>query len=81
MLPGQDPTLKPEELGEIPANVTTTAFTPQLEAPERTDFFLAHAGIGSVTEALYNGAPPVFPAGPGINRFSHPPVVKLGYLW
>ena len=48
-------TLKPENLGEIPANVTTMAFTPQLEVLEHTDFFLTHAGIGSVMEALYNG--------------------------
>ncbi len=50
-------TLKPEDLGEIPANVTTMAFTPQLEVLEHTDFFLTHAGIGSVMEALYNGVP------------------------
>ena len=48
-------TLKPEDLGEIPANVTTMAFTPQLEVLEHTDYFLTHAGIGSVMEALYNG--------------------------
>ena len=48
-------TLKPEDLGEIPANVTTMAFTPQLEVLEHTDFFLTHAGIGSVMEALYKG--------------------------
>ncbi len=50
-------TLKPEDLGEIPANVTTMAFTPQLEVLAHTDFFLTHAGIGSVMEALYFGVP------------------------
>ena len=50
-------TIKPEDLGEIPANVTTMAFTPQLEVLEHTDFFLTHAGIGSVMEALYFGVP------------------------
>lgn len=50
-------TIKAEDLGEIPANVTTMAFTPQLEVLEHTDFFLTHAGIGSVMEALYNGVP------------------------
>ena len=50
-------TIKPEDLGEIPANVTTMAFTPQLEVLEHTDFFLTHAGIGSVMEALYHGVP------------------------
>lgn len=49
--------IKPEDLGEIPANVTTMAFTPQLEVLEHTDYFLTHAGIGSVMEALYNGVP------------------------
>lgn len=49
--------IRPEDLGEIPANVTTMAFTPQLEVLEHTDYFLTHAGIGSVMEALYNGVP------------------------
>ena len=49
--------IKPEDLGEIPANVTTMAFTPQLEVLEHTDYFLTHAGVGSVMEALYNGVP------------------------
>lgn len=50
-------TIKPEYLGEIPANVTTMAFTPQLEVLEHADYFITHAGIGSVMEALYNGVP------------------------
>ena len=50
-------TIKPEDLGEIPANVTTMAFTPQLEVLQHTSFFLTHAGVGSVMEALYNGVP------------------------
>ena len=50
-------TIKAEDLGEIPANVTTMAFTPQLEVLAHTDFFLTHAGIGSVMEALYFGVP------------------------
>lgn len=47
--------LKPEDLGEIPANVTVMPFTPQLEVLEHTDYFFTHAGIGSVMEALYYG--------------------------
>ncbi len=50
-------TLKPEDLGDIPANVTVMAFTPQLEVLEHTNYFLTHAGTGSVMEALYNGVP------------------------
>ena len=50
-------TIKAEDLGEIPANVTTMAFTPQLEVLQHTSFFLTHAGVGSVMEALYNGVP------------------------
>lgn len=49
--------LKPEDLGEIPANVTTMAFTPQLEVLSKCDYFLTHAGTGSVMEALYFGVP------------------------
>ncbi|MBO5657308.1 MAG: hypothetical protein J6R94_03895 [Agathobacter sp.] len=50
-------TLKPEDLGEIPANVTTMAFTPQLEVLAKTDYFITHAGTGSAMEALYFGVP------------------------
>lgn len=49
--------LKPEDLGEIPENVTTMAFTPQLEVLEKADFFITHAGTGSAMEALYYGVP------------------------
>ena len=48
-------TLKPEDLGEIPANVQVMAFTPQLEVLEKADYFITHAGTGSVIEALYYG--------------------------
>ena len=50
-------TLKPEDLGEIPSNVTTMAFTPQLEVLEKTDYFITHAGVGSLMEAFYYGVP------------------------
>jgi MGT family glycosyltransferase len=49
--------LKPKDLGEIPANVTTMAFTPQLEVLEHCDYFITHAGTGSAMEALYYGVP------------------------
>ncbi len=48
-------TLKPEDLGDIPANVQVMAFTPQLEVLEKADYFITHAGTGSVMEALYYG--------------------------
>lgn len=50
-------TIKRSDLGEIPANVAVMAFTPQLEVLEHTDYFLTHAGTGSVMEALYYGVP------------------------
>ena len=50
-------TLKPEDLGEIPANVQVMAFTPQLEVLEKADYFITHAGTGSAMEALYYGVP------------------------
>ncbi len=50
-------TLTKEELGEIPANVRTFSFLPQLEVLENADFFITHAGIGSVMEAAYYGVP------------------------
>ena len=50
-------TIKPEDLGEIPENVTLMAFTPQLEVLEHTSYFITHAGTGSVMEAMYFGVP------------------------
>ena len=50
-------TLTKEEIGEIPANVRTFSFLPQLEVLENADFFITHAGIGSVMEAAYYGVP------------------------
>ena len=50
-------TLTAEDIGEIPANVKTFPFLPQLEVLENADFFITHAGIGSVMEAAYYGVP------------------------
>jgi len=50
-------TLTTEDLGEIPSNVKTFSFLPQLEVLENADFFITHAGIGSVMEAAYYGVP------------------------
>jgi MGT family glycosyltransferase len=50
-------TLKKEEIGEIPANVKIFPFLPQLEVLENADFFITHAGIGSVMEAACYGVP------------------------
>lgn len=46
-----------EELGEIPANVTVMPFTPQLQVLKHADYFITHAGTGSVMEAMYHGVP------------------------
>lgn len=50
-------TLTAEDIGEIPANVKTFPFLPQLEVLENADYFITHAGIGSVMEAAYYGVP------------------------
>ncbi len=50
-------TLTAEEIGEIPANVKTFSFLPQLEVLENASYFVTHAGIGSVMEAAYYGVP------------------------
>lgn len=49
--------MRPEELGEIPSNVTVMPFTPQLEALKHADYFITHAGTGGVMEAMYHGVP------------------------
>jgi len=49
--------VKPESLGEIPANVTTGAYLPQLDILEKASLFVTHAGTGSVMESIYYGVP------------------------
>ncbi len=51
--------LTPEQLGDIPPNVTLMPFAPQLEILPHTDCFITHAGTGSAMEALYFGAPSI----------------------
>ena len=50
-------TLTAEDIGEVPANVKTFQFLPQLEVLENASYFITHAGIGSVMEAAYYGVP------------------------
>lgn len=50
-------TLRPEDLGPVPENVTLLPFAPQLQILPHTDCFITHAGTGSAMEALYFGAP------------------------
>lgn len=50
-------TIQAKDLGGIPENVTVMPFTPQLDVLAHTDYFVTHAGIGSVMEALYFGVP------------------------
>lgn len=49
--------LKPEDLGEIPENVTLMPFVPQLEVLSHASYFLTHAGMGSAMETLSFGVP------------------------
>lgn len=49
--------IKPEDLGDIPENVTVMPFTPQLEVLSKSSFFITHAGTGSAMETLYYGVP------------------------
>ena len=49
--------LTPDDLGDIPPNVTLMPFVPQLDVLARADYFITHAGTGSAMEALYYGVP------------------------
>lgn len=49
--------LRPEDLGEIPANVELVPFAPQLDVLKNADYFITHAGTGSAMEAMYYGVP------------------------
>lgn len=49
--------LRPEDLGDIPSNVTLMPFAPQLDILAQADCFITHAGTGSAMEALHFGVP------------------------
>ncbi|WP_017572203.1 macrolide family glycosyltransferase [Nocardiopsis halotolerans] len=47
----------PAELGEVPDNVETHAWVPQLAVLRQADAFVTHAGMGGCSEGLYTGVP------------------------
>ena len=49
----------PADLGPLPDNIEVHRWVPQLQLLEETDVFVSHAGMGSVTEALYTATPVV----------------------
>ncbi|PPK68496.1 MGT family glycosyltransferase [Actinokineospora auranticolor] len=49
----------PADLEPLPANVEVRRWVPQLALLAETDVFVSHAGMGSVTEALWTGTPVV----------------------
>lgn len=46
-------------LGSIPENFIVRNYVPQLEVLKKTDAFISHGGLNSVSEALYYGIPVV----------------------
>ena len=44
-------------IGEFPGNFIIKNYVPQLEVLKRTDLFISHGGLNSVSEALYYGVP------------------------
>ena len=51
--------LRPEDLGDIPPNVTLMPFAPQLDILPHASCFITHAGTGSAMESLYFGVPTI----------------------
>lgn len=49
--------VNPETLGNIPSNIWTYSFVPQLEVLQHTDLFITHGGMNSVNESMYYGVP------------------------
>ena len=49
--------MNPETLGNIPSNIWTYSYVPQLEVLQHTDLFITHGGMNSVNEAMYYGVP------------------------
>ncbi len=49
----------PADLEPLPDNIEVHRWVPQLALLEEADVFVSHAGMGSVTEAMYTGTPVV----------------------
>ena len=50
----------PEALGELPENIKVFQYVDQLDVLSKTDAFITHCGMNSVSESLYMAAPMVF---------------------
>lgn len=46
-----------EALGDLPSNAFVHRYVPQIELLQRTDLFITHGGMNSISEALYFGVP------------------------
>jgi len=44
-------------LGSVPGNFIVKNYVPQLKVLKKTDVFISHGGLNSVSEALYFGIP------------------------
>ncbi len=52
--------IKPQDLGEIPENITIGSYLPQLSILKKASLFISHGGMNSVNESLYFGVPMLF---------------------
>lgn len=51
--------VNPEDLGELPQNVSVFPYVNQLDVLAKADVFITHCGMNSVSESLYMAAPMV----------------------
>ncbi|MFE9246389.1 macrolide family glycosyltransferase [Nocardiopsis sp. NPDC006938] len=47
----------PSELGDLPGNIETHPWVPQLDVLRQADAFVTHAGMGGSSEGLYTATP------------------------
>ncbi|MEZ4669577.1 MAG: glycosyltransferase [Anaerolineae bacterium] len=65
-------------LGAIPTNFIVQNFVPQLEVLQRSDLFITHGGMNSVSEGLFYGVPQVVIPQQVEQAVTARQVVKLG---
>ncbi|GLW09518.1 hypothetical protein Misp01_46470 [Microtetraspora sp. NBRC 13810] len=66
------------DLGEIPGNVETHPWVPQLAILEQADAFITHAGMGGAGEGLHCGVP-MIAVPQAVDQFSNADrLVELG---
>jgi MGT family glycosyltransferase len=70
--------VRPGDLGPLPANVFVRPYNPQLEILQRARVFVTHGGMNSVNESMWYGVPMLVVPQSGDQPFIGPRIAAIG---